>query len=76
MPDVLPTGSSKTGRQTVSEGIGHTTWNAGLDYRFTKNLDYSFTKNIVPDLRYSDTNAHSLGDNYGSHYVAALKLSF
>ncbi len=60
--------SGAVGRQTVSEGINHTTWNAGLDY--------SFTKNIALDLRYYDTNVHSLGDNYGSHYVAALKVSF
>jgi uncharacterized protein (TIGR02001 family) len=60
--------SGALGRQTVGEGIGHTTWNTGLDY--------SFTKNIALDLRYYDTNAHSLGDNYGSHYVAAIKVSF
>jgi uncharacterized protein (TIGR02001 family) len=60
--------SGAAGRQDVSHGIGHTTWNAGLDY--------SFTKNIALDLRYYDTDKHSLGDTYGSHYVAALKLSF
>ncbi len=60
--------SGALGRQTVGEGIGHTTWNTGLDY--------SLTKNILLDLRYYDTNVHNLGDNYGSHYVAALKLSF
>jgi uncharacterized protein (TIGR02001 family) len=56
------------GRQLVSDGIDHTTWNAGLDY--------SFTKNITLDVRYYDTNVHALGDNYHAHYVAALKLSF
>jgi uncharacterized protein (TIGR02001 family) len=60
--------SGALGRQTVSDGINHTTWNAGLDY--------SFTKNITLDARYYDTNAHSLGDTYGSHYVAAIKFSF
>jgi len=60
--------SGALGRQTVSDGIGHTTWNTGLDY--------SFTKNIALDVRYYDTNAHRLGDTYGGHYVAAIKLSF
>ena len=60
--------SGALGRQTVSDGIDHTTWNTGLDY--------SFTKNIACDLRYYDTNAHGLGDTYGSHYVAAIKFSF
>jgi uncharacterized protein (TIGR02001 family) len=60
--------SGALGHQIVSDGIGHTTWNTGLDY--------SFNKNIALDLRYYDTNVHSLGDNYGSQYVAAIKVSF
>jgi uncharacterized protein (TIGR02001 family) len=60
--------SGALGRQTVNQGTDHTTWNAGLDY--------SVTKNIALDLRYYDTNTHSLGDTYGAHYVAAIKVSF
>ncbi len=74
-PVALPTGSSRAFPSAVrsaarpsATGINHTTWNAGLDY--------SFTKNIALDARYYDTNSHSLGDTYGSHYVAAIKFSF
>ncbi len=56
------------GRQTVTDGIDHTTWNAGVNY--------AFIKNVALDLRYYDTDEHRLGSNYGSHYVAALKLAF
>ncbi len=60
--------SGALGRQTVDAGTDHSTWNAGLNY--------AFTKNFALDLRYYDTDAHSLGSLYGSHYVAAIKASF
>jgi uncharacterized protein (TIGR02001 family) len=60
--------SGALGRQTVEAGIGHTTWNAGLNYAVTKNISI--------DARYYDTNAHGLGSLYGSHYVAAIKGAF
>jgi uncharacterized protein (TIGR02001 family) len=60
--------SGALGRQTVDGGIDHTTWNAGLDYAVTKNISI--------DARYYDTDEHSLGSVYGSHFVAAIKGSF
>ena len=60
--------SGAIGHQSVSEGIGHTTWNAGMAYAITKNVGI--------DLRYYDTDKHSLGGVYGSHLVAAIKGSF
>jgi uncharacterized protein (TIGR02001 family) len=56
------------GRQSVSDGIDHATWNVGLGYAITKNIGI--------DLRYYDTDEHSLGGVYGSHLVAAIKGSF
>jgi uncharacterized protein (TIGR02001 family) len=56
------------GRQTLEVGTQHDTWNAGVNY--------AFTKNIALDVRYYDTNEHDLGRTYGSHYVAALKAAF
>jgi hypothetical protein len=32
--------------------------------------------NIALDLRDYDTNEHSLGSRFGSHYVASIKASF
>jgi uncharacterized protein (TIGR02001 family) len=60
--------SGALGRQTVNGGLDHTTWNAGLNYALTKNISI--------DARYYDTDQHSLGRLYGSHYVAAIKASF
>jgi uncharacterized protein (TIGR02001 family) len=62
------TASGAVGRQTVDGGLDHTTWNIGLGY--------AITKNIGVDFRYYDTNEHSLGRLYGSHYVAAIKGTF
>lgn len=56
------------GRQLVTLGPDHTTWNAGVNY--------ALIKNIALDLRYYDTNEHSLGSRFGSHYVASIKASF
>jgi uncharacterized protein (TIGR02001 family) len=52
-----------------SDGLlDHITWNAGATYAITKHL--------ALDLRYADTDEHTLGKIYGSHYTAALKVSF
>jgi uncharacterized protein (TIGR02001 family) len=56
------------GRQTINQGLDHDTWNAGVNY--------AFTKNVALDLRYYDTDEHRLGSDYRSHYVAAVKVSF
>jgi uncharacterized protein (TIGR02001 family) len=56
------------GRQTVDDGMNHSTWNVGANY--------TFIKNVSVDLRYYDTNEHQLGDDYGSHFVAAIKAAF
>jgi uncharacterized protein (TIGR02001 family) len=59
--------SGAAGRQ--SDGLAdHTTWNAGATYAFTKHL--------ALDLRYADTDEHELGKVYGSHFTAAVKVSF
>lgn len=55
------------GRQSDSLA-SHTTWNAGVTY--------AFAKHFALDLRYADTDQHDLGNNYGSHFTAALKASF
>jgi len=60
--------SGALGRQTVDGGIDHTTWNAGLNYTVTNNISI--------DARYYDTDEHSLGSVYGSHFVAAIKGAF
>jgi uncharacterized protein (TIGR02001 family) len=62
------TASGAVGRQTASKAIDHSTWNAGLAYAITKNIGI--------DARYYDTDEHSLGKVYGSHFVAAIKGSF
>jgi uncharacterized protein (TIGR02001 family) len=56
------------GRQTIDKGIDHDTWNAGVNYAFTKNISL--------DLRYYDTDEHRLGSDYHSHFVAAIKAAF
>jgi uncharacterized protein (TIGR02001 family) len=59
--------SGAVGRQ--SDGLAdHTTWNAGATY--------AFTKHVALDLRYADTNEHALGKIYGSHFTAAINVSF
>jgi uncharacterized protein (TIGR02001 family) len=65
--DSLSAGGA-VGRQFVTEGTDHSTWNIGLNY--------TVIKPIALDLRYYDTSEHSLGSLYGSHFVAAIKASF
>ena len=65
-----------TPRWTVSGAVGrqsgglsdHTTWNAGATYAITRHVGL--------DLRYADTDQHSLGKTYRSQFIAAIKASF
>jgi uncharacterized protein (TIGR02001 family) len=63
------TASGAVGRQLISTaGKSFTTWNVGATYAFTKNISL--------DVRYLDTDSHSIGHLYDSHAVASLKLGF
>jgi uncharacterized protein (TIGR02001 family) len=60
--------SGALGRQDVSYAGDYTTWNFGAAYAITDHASI--------DLRYWDTDAHSLGDIYGSRLVATLQGAF
>lgn len=60
--------SAALGRQQVSGAGDYTTWNIGAGYALTDHLGV--------DLRYHDTDEHSLGKIYGSRAVISLKASF
>jgi len=60
--------SAAVGRQTVSGPADYATWNVGLAYALTKTLSL--------DVRYHDTDDHSLGKTYGRRVAASLKASF
>lgn len=60
--------SAALGRQQVSGAGDYTTWNVGVGYALTDHLGL--------DLRYHDTDKHSLGDTYGSRAVVSLKAAF
>jgi len=60
--------SAALGRQQVSGAGDYTTWNIGAGYALTEHLGL--------DLRYHDTDEHSLGKTYGSRAVVSLKASF
>lgn len=60
--------SAALGRQQVSGAGDYTTWNIGAGYALTDHLGV--------DLRYHDTDEHSLGKIYGSRAVISLKAGF
>lgn len=60
--------SAALGRQQVDGAGDYTTWNVGVGYALTDHLGL--------DLRYHDTDKHSLGDIYGSRAVVSLKATF
>jgi uncharacterized protein (TIGR02001 family) len=60
--------SAALGRQQVSGAGDYTTWNIGAGYALTDHLGL--------DLRYHDTDEHSIGKTYGSRAVISLKASF
>jgi len=60
--------SAALGRQEQTGSGDFTTWNVGVGYALTDHLGV--------DLRYHDTDKHSLGDTYGSRVVVSLKASF
>lgn len=60
--------SGALGYQQVRGPADYTTWNLGVGYALTDNLGV--------DLRYHDTDAHSLGKLYDSRVVGGLKLTF
>jgi len=67
-PTVKLSFSGALGRQEVSGAGDYTTWNVGAGYALTDHLSL--------DLRYHDTDEHSLGKIYGSRAVVSLKASF
>jgi len=60
--------SAALGRQEVSGSSDYTTWNIGVGYALTDHL--------AVDVRYHDTDKHSLGKTYGSRVAATLKATF
>lgn len=60
--------SGALGRQTIKEFKDYTTWNVGVSYALTDKLS--------ADLRYFDTDEHSLGKIYDSRVAVSLKAAF
>jgi uncharacterized protein (TIGR02001 family) len=60
--------SGAVGRQQVTGPDDYTTWNLGVSYALGRALGF--------DLRYWDTDSHSLGKAYGAKIVLGLKASF
>lgn len=60
--------SGALGRQTFDGAGDYTTWNVGMGYALTDNLGV--------DLRYHDTDKHSLGKTYDSRVVLSAKVTF
>ncbi|WP_430420550.1 TorF family putative porin [Phenylobacterium sp.] len=60
--------SAALGRQTFDGAGDYTTWNVGMGYALTDNLGL--------DLRYHDTDKHSLGKTYDSRVVLSAKVTF
>lgn len=52
----------------VKGGLGYTTWALALAYALTDRLGL--------DLRYTDTDAHGLGEPFGAEALVTLKASF
>ncbi|MBU1374437.1 MAG: TorF family putative porin [Alphaproteobacteria bacterium] len=67
-PTDAVTFSAALGREEIADGGSYTTWNAGVGYALTDNL--------AVDLRYHDTDRHSLGKTYGNRAVVSLKATF
>lgn len=60
--------SGAVGRQQVKGPADYTTWNAGMGYALTDHIGL--------DLRYFDTDEHSLGKIYDSRVVGSIKFTF
>lgn len=67
-PNEKVTLSAALGRQQVDGPGDYTTWNVGVGYALTDHLGV--------DLRYHDTDEHSLGDIYDGRVVVSLKAAF
>ena len=60
--------SGAVGRQYVKGPADYTTWNLGVGYAVNDHVGL--------DLRYWDTDKHSLGKLYGGRAVASVKVTF
>lgn len=60
--------SAAIGRRTQNGGSDHVAWNLGLNHALTPRLS--------ADLRWFDTDRHSLSDNHRGRLVAGLTSSF
>ena len=60
--------SGALGRQQLEGPLDYTTWNVGVGYALTDNIGL--------DVRYYDTDAHSLGKLYDSRIVGGIKFTF
>ena len=64
-------------RLTISGALGHQWVSSNADYgAWNAGATYALTSRIALDLRYFDTDAHSLGDVYGARAVGTLKATF
>lgn len=60
--------SGAVGHQSIKNYSDYNTWNIGVGYALTDKL--------TADLRYHDTDEHSLGKIYDSRVVVSLKAAF
>ena len=60
--------SAALGDRTADGGASYTAWNAGVKHKLADAL--------AVDIRWYDTDSHSLGDNYDGRLVAAATYSF
>lgn len=60
--------SGAVGHQEIEKATSYTTWNAGVTYAITDHLGL--------DVRYYDTDEHSIAKPYKARVVAALKATF
>lgn len=61
-------GSVAVGRREQDKAPDYTGWNAGVTYALTDAIDL--------DLRYYDTNAHAVGEQYEDALVAKVAYAF
>jgi uncharacterized protein (TIGR02001 family) len=60
--------SAAVGDRTADGGASYAAWNAGVKHKLADAF--------AIDLRWYDTDSHSLGDNYDGRFVAAATYSF
>lgn len=67
IPETKITVSGALGHQQVKGPFDYTTWNLGAGYQLTKRVAF--------DVRYFDTDEHSLGNIYDARLVGGVKVT-